>query len=490
MILTRLAKNISAAQAAFLGSFLLSLVALINNPVINRDGILYIETARIFLADGFIAANKSFNWPFLPVLMALVSKLTGIGLEKTGHLLNALFMAGACAFVVASAKRQTPEAAWSTCLVVLALPGLNQYRDELLREYGCWFFLMLSFWLAHVWAESPRWGTAFIVQICVGAAALFRPEALAFFPALIMWQAFSAPKGEKWRRSLMIGGLPLLGLATMVTLFVSGQLESGQRLAGELGRINSARFDVKAKALADALVPYAKGQAGTILFMGSLAIIPLKYLKQLGIFIIPLLMLFQSSGLRLSLSRTPLFAWALLAHLLVLSAFVVDMQFLAGRYVAVLSLLSAPFIGLGLSQLIKRFPRWKNAMLVIVLLIMVSNVVSLNPGQNHYIKAGEWLAKNASNTPRIYINSSRVIYYAGWKTDNVGDSNDRQYLSSAIQKGKYDLVVLEVSRRETDIDSWLENNHFRVTKRFKNSRNDSVIIASSTLASAMKDKTQ
>ena len=488
MILTRIAKNTSAAQAAFLGSFLLSLIALLNSPVINRDGILYIETARIFLTDGFVAANKSFNWPFLPILMALVSKLTGIGLEKTGHLLNALFMAGACALVVTSIKRKSPEAAWATGLVLLALPGLNQYRDELLREYGCWFFIMLAFWLAHVWSDTPRWGSALIVQICLGTAALFRPEALVFFPALIMWQVFAASKGEKWRRSLMIGGLPLLGLAATTALFLSGHLESGQRLAGEFGRINSARFDTKAKALADALIPYARDQAGTILFMGSLAIIPLKFLRQLGLFIIPLLMLFQSSTLRLSLSRAPLFAWALFAHFLVLSAFVVDMQFLAGRYIAVLSLLSAPFIGFGLLQLIQRFPHWKNATLLVALLIMLSNVVSLNPGQTHFIAAGEWLAENVSNTPRVYVNSSRVAYYAGWKTSSVGDSKDRQHLSNAIQQGKYDLVVLEVSRHETDIDSLLENNQLRVTKRFKSPRNDSVIIATHTPASTMESE--
>lgn len=475
------AKRISPVQATFLGSLSLSLVALLNNPTINRDGILYVETARIFLQDGYIAATKSFNWPFLSILMALVSKLTGIGLEKTGHLLNAVFMAGASAFVVAGTERRIPQASWSICIVVLALPGLNDYRDELLREYGCWFFTMLAFWLALRWEETPFWGTALVVQASLTIAALFRPEALAFFPALVMWQLFSGPKGEKWRRTLMLGGLPLLAFVALITLFLGGQLEASHRLAGELSRINTASFDAKAMALSDALIPYAKDQAKTILFMGSLAIIPLKFLKQLGIFIVPLFFLLQCNGLRTSLSRAPLFAWALLAHLFVLSAFVIDLQFLAGRYVAVLSLLAAPFIGLGLVLLTQRFPRWKKVVLFLSFLIMLSNVVSLTPRETYLIQAGKWLAENGHSSERTYVEGSRTAYYAGWTIDRTGEPEDRQHLSESIQKGRYDLVVLEVSHRDTDIDSWLENNNLRVLKRFRSARNDSVIFAASVL---------
>jgi hypothetical protein len=481
MLKAQFAHKISPVQATFLGSLLLSLVALVNNPTINRDGILYVETARIFLQDGFIAATKSFNWPFLSVLMALVSKLTGIGLEKTGHLLNALFMAGAGALVVASTKRRFPQASWSICLVVLALPGLNGYRDELLREYGCWFFTMLAFWLALRWDETPYWRTALIVQASLATAALFRPEALAYFPVLVIWQLFSGPKGEKWHRVLMLGGLPMFALIALIVLLLGGQLDAGNRLVGELSRIDTTRFDAKAMALSDALIPYAKDQAKTILFMGSLAIIPLKLLKQLGIFIVPLFFLLKCNGLRASLSRAPLFAWALLAHLFVLSAFVIDLQFLAGRYVAVLGMFAAPFIGLGLAQLTQRYPRWRKAVLFFSFLVMLSNVVSLTPRETYQIQAGRWLAENWHYSARTYVEGTRAAYYAGWTINRIGEPENRQHLSEALQQGRYDHVVLEVSHRDSDIDSWLENNNLRVVKRLKSARKDSVIFAVSEL---------
>ena len=506
MISMQFAKRITPVQAVFFGSLLLSLAAILTNPTINRDGILYVETAHNFLQGGFEAAHKTFQWPFFPILMALVSKLTGIGLEKTGHLLNALFMAGVCALLVASAQRRVPEAIWSICVVVLALPGPNYYRDELLREYGCWFFMMLSFWLALQWSENPRWGSALIVQLALGIAALFRPEALVFFAALVMWQLFEAPIESKLRRVQMIGGIPLVVTLLIIVLIsllrglvqinpegwlgyvmwhlgqVAWHLNPLQeKLDNIIDLLNPATkqslFNVKAQALSGALFILARDGAGTILFLGSLAIIPLKFIKQSGLFIIPFLYLFHGGHLRSVLSRAPLFAWAFLAHLIVLSAYVIDWQFLSGRYIAVLSLLAAPFIGFGFWELSKRFPRWKPVMLLVTFVVMVSNAVTFRPGQPHFIQAGEWLAKNSTENSRIYVESPRTAYYAGWRQSRVSNPENRPGNAEGKPLGNYDLLVLELSHSDPDIEPWLTRNRLRVAQRFENSRHDSIIVA-------------
>ena len=58
---------LTPVRAAFFGSLLLSLAARIGGTI-NRDGILYVDTARLFLEGGFGAARELFNWPFLPIL--------------------------------------------------------------------------------------------------------------------------------------------------------------------------------------------------------------------------------------------------------------------------------------------------------------------------------------------------------------------------------------------------------------------------------------
>lgn len=476
--LRKAANNAAPVWVAFFASILLSLIAL-KGSALNPDGMLYVDTARMFAEGGFHAAIATFAWPFFPILMVLVSQVSGLGLETSGHLINILFMAGTCALLVACAVRMFPVAAWQVCLVVLALPGFNGYRDELLREYGCWFFVMLSFWLALRWSDAPRWPLALAVQASIVMATLFRPEALVFFAVFILWQVFAEPVEQRWQRVLQIGGLPLIGLTTMVALYVSGNLGNG-RLAVDFGRLSLARFDAKAIAMASAFIDYAHDQARIVLFYGSLAIVPIKFINKIGIFIVPLLYSFSGQGLRPTLARNPLFAWAFLGYLLVLGIFVLDMQFLSGRYVGLLILFSAPLTGYGFWRLTKKFPRWTVPMLVITLLIMISNVITFSPSKSRhvYVEAGEWLAKNVKESPRVYVESGRVAYYAGWRyAPRHGIRRDRKRLKEAVTRGEYDWVVLVEFRNEPEITPWLESAGLAEIRRFVDSSRDEILIA-------------
>lgn len=465
---------IGPRTTVFFGSLLLSLIA-VPKGTINRDGMFYVEIARDFLEGGLAAAYATFHWPFLAILMAVVSQITGLGLEASGLLLNGLFLAGACTLLVACASRMFPEAVWPIALALLALPGFNEYRNELLREYGCWFFVMLSFWLAMRWSDAPRWPLALAIQLSLLVATLFRTEALAFFPALILWQLFEAPPGERWRRLVMIGGLPVIGLATLLALYASGQLGSG-RLARDLSRFSLERFDAKALAMAPAFIDYARDQARTVLFFGSLAIVPVKFIVKMGIFILPLLYAFSGQTLRTLLGRSRLFAWAFLVHALVLCVFVLDLQFLSGRYLGLLLAFATPLTGYGFWLLMRRFPAWKTPMVLLALLVMIGNVVSLSPNKFHYVEAGNWLSQNATESERVYIESARAAYYAGWRY--AGTVPDHARLRKGLSEGAFDLIVLEVSqKKESDIEKWLHELKIEQIAVFDSKKGKSVIIA-------------
>lgn len=478
--------TLGPARTVFLASLLLSLLAL-QKGTLNRDGMLYVETARAFMADGFSAAMTTFNWPFLPLLMALISQATGLHPETSGHVLNALFMAGACALLVACSRRMFPEAGWYVGLVVLALPGLNDYRDELLREYGCWFFCMLALWLALRWSDRPTWTLALVAQGMLGVAALFRPEALALLPALLLWQWFAAPGPERWKRLAMMGSLSAIAFFALMALLVTDQLNAG-RIAGDFQRLALNQFAAKTEALAGVLSNYGQEQAGLILFFGSLAIIPVKFAGKMGIFLVPLLYAFVGQSLRQTLSRNSLFAWVFLAHLLVLCVFVLEMQFLAGRYIAPLLLFSAPLAGYGFLRLVHRFPAWKLPLVFLALLIATSNVITFAPPKRHFIEAGEWLSANAEDTPRVYIDSARAAYYAGWRFSSRPSPEKRTELIEGLKRKEYDLVILEVTRKESAIASFLAQWGLAVVIEFHHPGGDRIIVARPIAASSQDNE--
>jgi hypothetical protein len=280
-------------RAAFLGSLLLSLAA-VQGHLINRDGIYYLETARAILDSGLAAGLENGEWAFLPVLIAALSGSTGLTTEMAAHCLNALLMAGACSLLVAWVRERTPEDAWAACLVVLAMPAFNQYRHEILREFGFWFFSLLGLWLAMRWEETQRRPLAVASQAALALAVLFRLEAAVFFAALMLWQAMAAPAGDKARRVLTIGALPLAGGLLAILLFGTGWLKPPARLLYYLDVANPLHIGQAigeaASRMSEAVFKhkYSREEAGYVFFFGLLSIIPVKFLQLAGVFLVPL----------------------------------------------------------------------------------------------------------------------------------------------------------------------------------------------------------
>ncbi len=461
--------------ATFVVSLLLSGTAQLNSTI-NRDGMIYVATAQSFLDGGFSAAIAYFPWPFLSIAIGSFSWLTGLDLEASGYVLNAFFMAGACALMVACVIRQAPELGWFSFLAVLAVPGFNEYRNEFLREFGCWFFIMLAFWMALRWEQRPGWMGTLTIQFALLLAALFRPEALTLFAALIAWQLFSAPREVRWPRVLMLSALPIFVGCLLVGLYLSGNLGGG-RLAGDLSRLSIERFDAKADVLARELIEHARGNARAILLFGSLALIPLKLLEKFGILLVPLAFLLYVSNLRNTYRAFPLFAWAIIVHLMVLAVYVTDLHFLAGRYVGPILLFSVPFIAKGLALLIASWPRGSWLAVGLGIFLALSNVISTSPGKTHFVEAGQWLAAHHPVANRVYINSERTAYHAGWLRIAVAERNLRSEITRVAHAGQHDLFVLELSRKDPQDQAWLDEARLHVIQRFGTPGRGEVVVA-------------
>lgn len=472
--------RLGAVRAAFLASLLLSLVAT-QGHLVNRDGIFYLDTARAILSDGLGAGLKTGEWAFLSMLVAGVSALTGLGVEAAAQSLDALFMAGACALLVAWVRQRQPEAAWAACLAVLAMPAYNQYRHEILREFGFWFFSLLGLWLAMRWDGTRRRREAWLSQLALAVAVLFRLEAAVFYPALMLWQAFAAPSGTKARRALEIGALPVAGGALALLLFGTGILAPPARLGYYLEAANPLHtlqlINEAAGRMSDSVFKYkyTREEAGYVLLFGLLSIIPMKALQMSGVLLVPLAYQLAVQPLRPWLARWQPLPWAFLAYFGVLAAFVTHQFFLVGRYVSLLNLLAVPAAAGGLVLLMRRFPRWKWLMVALAVLTMAANVVSSAPRKTHIVEAGRWLGANVGERSQVCLANARIAYYADWPARGLV-RQEGAGIDGMIGDPRCLWIVLEAGKKENTGERLRQGGLIEV-RRFRNAAGDEVIVA-------------
>ena len=127
--------------------------------------------------------------------------------------------------------------------------------------------------------------------------------------------------------------------------------------------------------------------------------------------------------------------------------------------------------------LIRRIPRARYLMIALTMAVMLSNVVSTSPGKTHLVEAGRWLSSSTVDASRIYIDSGRTAYHAGWLNTVPATRNDRKKIEQAVASGNYVIFVLEVSRKDPPAENWLHAIGLRVVRRFEHPNHDVVLIA-------------
>lgn len=467
----------SPAKVAFLGSLLLSFIAYWNAPILNKDGAFYLDLAKTFSDAGFSAVLQRYDWSWFSILISISHQLTSLPLESCAHLWCAFFMAGACSLSVACVEKHLESAGWLACLVVLSLPAFNSFRGEILRDFGFWFFCMLTIWLAMKWEARPGWFAGVLVQLAVLGAVLFRREALLLVPSIILWQMTDRRWRKDWQRYAQLNTLPVAGVFLLgFYLFAVG----GFSKAGIYWQlISPEKFFAKFAEISDlfattVLTKYSWDDAGYILGVGFLAVILLKFIMLMGPFVVPLLFRSSWTGIKTQFGNFRLSCFAWLFYLIVLMVFFVQLQFINSRYTSFLNWLAIPFVTLLLLSFSKEYPKLSRFLLAISLVVMLDNVVSFSAKKTHYREAGQWLAGNVPKNEQIYYEDERIRYYAGW-----GYSMDQVPKAAALSPehvGEYRYFVLEGKADEPWLREFLTQQHKRILTQFSNKKKNTVLV--------------
>lgn len=459
-------------------SLMLSLIAIMGVVTIGKDAAFYLDIARQVSEHGVSVANERFNWPAFIFLLAGTHTITGLPLELVAYLWCALFMAGTCALIVDAVRRQVPPAAGWAFLVVLAIPAFNQFRSDIIREFGFWFFSVLSIWLALRWRERPGFWRAISIHGAIFGAALFRLEAVALLIALVLWQLPGLKSREGRWNAAQLWGVPFLVVCCgMAYMAWHGGLSS-TRMAYYLGLITPGRvlesFRVFSEQFGNSMTyKYSRDAAGQIIFFGMLAVVLIRFAKLCGPFVIPFFYRGGWQALDVYRKKFSLFAYAAILYLLVLMLFFVREQFINSRYLSFLNLLAVPMLAVGAMLFAERFPRFGKCLVVIALLVMLSNVLSFGAKKTHYVEAGRWVAENVAADALVYYEDSRIAYYAGRGYPFIVIGS--QQAMSEAHAHEYGYFLIEANGDEPWLGEWLTKHDKRVLAAFTNRKGERVL---------------
>lgn len=486
--------------AAAAASILLTLWALNVDPVVNVDGVLYIEAAERFATGQWQAGLSVYKWPFYSMLIAATSLVTGMAGGHAAYFLNAgLYVLAILGFIaLVKVLGGSRRALWLAALVGLAHPTLNEFRSFIIRDVGYWacYLWTLALLLGYARNGDARLLAAGLL-VAVGAF-LFRIEGIMLVTVLpaCIYLARSAHRGRAAAVLLVtvlvtaaaVAAAPLWHYVSEVNVATAELLASPWQHVTNSWALVGAGIDDRLQALQREFPGLgSRAAALPVYLLTVLAIILIELVKTVGI-VFTGLIVYAARARRVRLPGDARRWWWLalgLQALLVLQ-FGVANFFLAERYPVALALTLLPAAPLVLDDLLGRARlherrHWWRAALIAVL-IAVETVEGLDIGtQKLYLKdAGLWLRANAPAGSGVYSNNRILIYYSGLRDAAPGgehswDAAMQEVWADQWQTYDYFAVVMTRSRRQHEV-LLLRRMGADPIKTFENEDGDRVLI--------------
>ncbi|HSH43161.1 MAG TPA: hypothetical protein VK973_13630 [Arenicellales bacterium] len=451
-----------------------SLWALYLDPVINMDGILYVEAAAHFARGEWTQGFAVYKWPFYSLLIGALSAVTGMHGGHAAYTLNAglyvVLVLGFVAFVkVLGGSRR---ALWLAAFVGLLHPVLNEFRAFVIRDVGYWacYLWGLAFLLAYARDGGTRLLTAGVVAAL--AAFLFRIEGFALLAVLPAGIYAARVGGARAAPFLVPAALAAAAAAAIAPVwqYVSEVNVSTPDLllhplhhVAESWRLIGDNVAARLQALQREFGGLGTGPAALSVYAGTaLAMMLIESIKSVGIVFTGLLV-YGLAACRIHVPA-PMRNWWLLAvavQVLLVLQFGLTNFFLAERYPVALALTVLPVVPLALDDIWRRFGsagdsrRWRAVLVTVLLVVESLEGLDVATGK-HYIKdAGLWLRASAPPGSTLYSNNRILAYYAG--------------LEKALPDARY---TWEEAMQQVWTDNWRRHDYFALVMPAAERRNE------------------
>ncbi len=454
-----------------LTSLLLSIILVATDDIINKDGILYINTATAFLSGGIHAAAELYNWPFYSILTAVIHQSTSLSLELSAVCINIAFFVLLTDSLYRICKKILPrrEHLLVGILLFLVFYGLNDYRDFIIRDVGYWAFSMLGLLYFMQFLEQPNWKTATYWQLSLLTAVLFRPEALFILCTLPVFSLFYFHGSKKLSSYFQLSYL-LLFLGVLGLIFIYGQPDSfpslsklqqtfPQNIHELITRIENKGYRVSL------LLPEQSTQYGTLIYTSGLLYLVIFLITQaINVAYIGLYLLARRGKPVVQYPHSALLFYLLFLHILILVGFVLFRHFMVTRYcimaVLLILLLMLPSITAYIVSAWHNKNRFVLALFTAILVLSLYAGVSYSVSKSYIKETAIWASQQTPKDSQIATNDVFIHYYFNAHAAQSG----HKPITLIRQKDNTDsydqLIYIEKKKRPTP-NAVLENIKIR-----------------------------
>ena len=463
-------------------SLCLSVWAVFQDPVVNRDGVDYLRVAERILDGDWSESLSLYQWSVYPPVIAACSALAGVSVEGAVHIVNAIFLVIVVVTFISIVKEINGDrrVLGAAAIVILLYASLNEYRSYVTRDasYLAFYLLSLLFFFRH--SRFPGWKNGLGFGFFMLLASSFRIEGLVFllcapFVHFLQWKISFRRRVTAFLQANTI----LILSSVIVALAIGFQQQFAEDPGNEdlsiMARVEKpynltlyylnavGGLPQKAAGLEDLmLAPQSFHHALAIYLLG------LGYIVLAG-FVNTLTPLHAGLTLYGLWKRAPSMTWSffsswlffLLLNVLVLGLYVARNFFLSGRYPLAMCLTVLLVVPSALAALYARWrekpalaPRnWLFPVVAILLVVSgVDGIVSFGESKVHVMDAGLWVREHAPRGAKVYTNDSILSHYARLETTKVGPRLSSEELlklaqSQALKNYEYVAVVFRKQQR-------------------------------------------
>lgn len=434
---------------AMLGSLVIAYWSHLIDPIINKDGIIYVLTGEAFLHGNIASGLDGYKWPFYPMSVACLSWITGLSVETSALMFNAFMRGiGGIAFLVLTqrlgANRNQLVLA---VLVYLFCPALNELQSKIIRDFAflACFLWMIVFFVGILDRSSLSGWVLFVVTGLLATA--YRIEGMLYFVGLLLYYLIWGKRRVFPREVRYTAALVTLS----VIIYAGGMwitngdiMKTWEVLAGRFDRavleLEETLVQMEPgfwKAMANGLkLPIALSMPLVRLFWSLVEVISLGYL------IILAACLFVRPVLANGTSGLPMYGvwkWVVALNLSMLIVYSVVIRIFNDRYpisLALMLILFIPFVLTRVHEIARDAGRVGGRAVIGVLgiLLIINSVEGLDrfTVKQYLREAGSWITEESENryTNKLYTNDRILDYYAG----NRVVKNRRHYSARSVSR--------------------------------------------------------